>query len=62
MIKTDDLLKQKEVTKYITDKEKLISLIKKYCEFMKVSEDKETLEYTLPENMTVFNILNIPLK
>ena len=62
IIKIDDLLKQKEVTKYITDKAKLISLIKSYCEFIKVSEDNQTLEYILPENMTVFNILNIPLK
>ena len=55
-------MKQKEVTKYITDEKKLISLIKSNCEFMKVSEDNKTLEYDLPENMTVFNILNIPLK
>ena len=59
-IKIDDLLKQKEITKYVTDKEKLISLIKSSCEFLKVSED--VLEYNLPENMTVFSILNIPLK
>ena len=62
IIKIDDLLKQKEITKYIKDKEKLISIIKANCEFMKVSEDNQTLEYCLPENMTVFNILNIPLK
>ena len=49
-------MKQKEVTKYITDEKKLISLIKSNCEFMKVSEDNKTLEYDLPENMTVFNI------
>ena len=61
-IKIDELLKQKEISKYIKDKEKLISLIKSNCEFMKVSENKETLEYDIPENMTVFNILNIPLK
>ena len=29
---------------------------------MKVSENNETLEYNLPDNMVVFNILNIPLK
>ena len=61
-LKIDDLLKQKEVTKYITDKEKLISLIKTNCEFFKISDNKENLEYTLPENMTVLNILNIPMK
>ncbi len=55
-------MKQKEVTKYIQDKEKLLSLIKTYCEFMKISENKEMIEYTIPDNMTVFNILNIPLK
>ena len=62
IIKIDDLLKQKEVTKYIKDQDKLISLIKSNCEFMKISDNKETLEYNLPDNMTVFNILNIPLK
>ena len=61
-IKIDDLLKQKEVSKYIQNKEKLISLIKKYCEFLKITENNENIEYFLPENMTVFNILNIPLK
>ena len=61
-IKTDDLIKQKEVLKYIQDKEKLLSLIKTYCEFLKISEDKETLEYVIPDNLNVFNILNIPLK
>ena len=60
-IKISDLLNQKEISKYITSKDKLISLIKKFCEFFKISEDQETIEYTLPENMTVFNILNIPL-
>ena len=29
---------------------------------MKISEDKTSVEYTIPDNMTVFNILNIPLK
>ena len=61
-IKIDDLIKQKEVTKYITDKEKLISIIKTSCEFMKISDDNQSFEYNLPENMTVFSILNIPLK
>ena len=61
MIKISDLLKQKEISKYITSKEKLISLIKKYCEFFKITEDQENVEYTIPEGMTVFNILNIPL-
>ena len=55
-------MKQKEITKYVTDADKLISLIKSNCEFFKVSEDNKTLEYVIPENMTVFNILNIPLK
>ena len=61
VIKISDLLKQKEISKYISSEDKLISLIKKYCEFFKVYEDKESLEYILPDNMTVFNILNIPL-
>ena len=61
IIKISDLLKQKEVSKYISSKDKLLSLIKTYCEFFKISEDKEILEYILPDNMTVFSILNIPL-
>ena len=61
IIKVSDLLKQKEISKYISSKEKLLSLIKTYCEFFKISEDKESIEYILPDNMTVFNILNIPL-
>ena len=61
IIKISDLLKQKEVSKYISSKDKLLSLIKTYCEFLKISEDKESLEYILPDNMTIFSILNIPL-
>ena len=61
IIKISDLLKQKEISKYITSKEKLLSLIKSHCEFFKISDDNENLEYNVPDNMTVFNILNIPL-
>ena len=61
VIKISDLLKQKEISKYISSKEKLLSIIKTYCEFFKISEDNESVEYVLPDNMTVFNILNIPL-
>ena len=61
IIKLSDLLNQKEISKYITSKDKLISIIKTYCEFFKISEDQKTIEYVLPDNMVVFNILNIPL-
>ena len=61
-IKLSDLLEQKEISKYITTKEKLISTIEKYCEFFQFSEDKEKIQYVLPEGMTVFSILNIPPK
>ena len=61
-IKLADLLEQKEISKYITSKEKLISIIEKYCEFFQFSEDKEKIQYVLPEGMTVFSILNIPPK
>ena len=61
-IKLSDLLEQKEISKYITTKEKLISIIEKYCEFFQFSEDKERIQYVLPEGMTVFSILNIPPK
>ena len=61
IIKISDLLNQKEISKYITSKEKLLSLIKTHCEFFKISLDQESVEYILPDNMMVFNILNIPL-
>ena len=61
-IKLSDLLEQKEISKYIDSKEKLISIIEKYCEFFQISEDKEKVQYVLPEEMTVFSILNIPPK
>ena len=61
-VKISDLLNQKEVNKFITDKEKLILLLKKNCEFLKFSEDDETMTYILPENSVVFSILNIPPK
>ena len=61
-IKLSDLLEQKEISKYIISKEKLISVIEKYCEFFQFSEDKEKIQYVLPEGMTVFSILNIPPK
>ncbi len=37
-------------------------MIQKFCEFFKISEDKENVQYILPEGMTVFSILNIPPK
>ena len=61
-IKISDLLNQPEISKYITNKEELISLIQKYCEFFSLTEDKESVKYILPEGMTVFSILNIPPK
>ena len=61
-IKITDLLVQKEISKYIQKKEELISILKKYCEFFNFSEDNETIQYILPEGMTVFSILNIPPK
>ena len=61
-IKISDLLEQKEITKYITTKEKLIEILEKYCEFFQFSEDKEKIQYILPEGMIVFSILNIPSK
>ena len=61
-IKISDLLEQKEINKFVQDKDKLISLIKKYCEFFKLSEDNETVQYELPDEMNAFSILNIPTK
>ena len=61
-IKIDELLTQKEIAKYITEKQHLISILKKFCEFFKFSEDEEIITYDLPQNMSVFSILNIPPK
>ena len=61
-IKISDLLNQPQISKYITNKNDLISLFEKYCEFFTISEDKESVKYDLPEGMTVFSILNIPPK
>ena len=61
-IKINDLLEQDEISKFIKSKEKLISIIEKYFEFFKISDDKEKVQYILPEGMTVFSILNIPPK
>ena len=55
-----NLFEQSEISKYIKSKEQLISILEKYCEFFKFSDDKETIQYILPEGMTVFSILNIP--
>ena len=59
-LKINDLLEQNEISKYIKSKETLISIIEKYCEFFKFSDDKEIIQYILPEGITVFSILNIP--
>ena len=62
-IKIDDLLNQKEISKYIKDKTELISIIKKHCEFFKFLEtDDEYISYNIPDNNTIFSILNIPPK
>ena len=37
-------------------------MTQKYFEFFNISEDKEKVQYILPEGMTVFSILNIPPK
>ena len=59
-LKINDLLEQNEISKYVKSKEKLISLIEKYCEFFKFADDKEKIQYILPDGITVFSILNIP--
>ena len=55
------MLEIKEITKYIQTKEALISVLKK-CDFLKISDDLETITYDLPDGLTVFSILNIPPK
>ena len=60
-LKIKDLLELKEISKYIKTKEELIPLLNK-CDFLKISNDFETITYDLPEGLTVFSILNIPSK
>ena len=60
-LKIKDLLELKEISKYIKTKEELIPLLNK-CDFLKISNDSETITYDLPEGLTVFSILNIPSK
>lgn len=60
-IKISDLLTIKEITKYVTDKDVLISCLKQ-CDFLKLSDNLETAVYELPEGFTVFSILNFPAK
>ena len=60
-LKIKDLLELKEISKNIKTKEELIPLLNK-CDFLKISNDSETITYDLPEGLTVFSILNIPSK
>lgn len=60
-VKVSDLLTLKEIAKYITEKDVLLSCLKK-CDFLKVAENGETAVYEIPEGFTVFSILNFPAK
>ena len=53
--KIKDLLEMKEILKFIQTKEELIPLLNK-CDFLKISNDFETITYDLPEGLTVFSI------
>ena len=63
-IKIKDLLSQQEISKYpfLNTEEKIINTFSKFCEFFTVNSDKTEIQYTIPDNMTVFSILNIPQK
>ena len=61
IFKVSELSKFKEISKYISDEKKLIELLKT-CDFLKYIEADSSFQYDLPENMTTFNILNIPVK
>ena len=63
-IKIKDLLSQPEISKYpsINTEENLIKIFSKFCEFFTVNSDKTEIQYTIPDNITVFSILNIPQK
>ena len=59
--KIDSLLTAKEISKYITEKGKFVSLLKQ-CEFLKISDDNETITYDISDDFTAYSILNIPTK
>ena len=63
-IKLKDLLSQPEISNnpLINSEEKLINVFSKFCEFFTFNSDKTEIQYTLPDNMTVFSISNIPQK
>ena len=63
-IKIKDLLSQPEISKYpsLNTEENLIKIFSKFCEFFTVNSDKTEIQYTIPDNITVFSILNIPQK
>lgn len=59
--KVSDLLMSKDISKYVTEKETLLTCLKA-CDFFKFSDNDETVTYDLPEGLTVFSILNFPSK
>ena len=63
-IKLKDLLSQPEISKYplLNTEENLLKIIDKYCEFFTLSTDKTEIQYVIPDNSTIFSILNIPQK
>lgn len=59
--KVNDLLLLKDIFKYVTEKETLLNCLKA-CDFIKLSNNQETVSYDLPDGLTVFSILNFPPK
>ena len=63
-IKINDLLNQTEISKYtqLNSEKSLIELFSKFCEFFSFNSEKNEFQYVIPENCTIFSILNIPQK
>ena len=55
---------QTEISKYplLNSEENIIAIFSKYCEFFSFSKEKNEIQYTIPDNCTVFSISNIPQK
>jgi hypothetical protein len=51
----------KEISKITQEKEELIHLIS-MIDYLKLSENKETASYVIPDNFSVFSLLNVPQK
>ena len=55
---------QTEISKYalLNSEKNVVEILSKFCEFFTYSSEKKEFQYIIPDNSTVFSILNIPQK